>query len=159
MAIYAVYTRIRKGDGTDKEIIVMNIESTSCGGAEHKILDIHYSITNALAFDMANPVDFINYITHCKTYDYEDFKKRYISTVQKRQESIDEVFDEIKEIQEENNELSKKIYDLEQQIKHLKTQKDNNLGYIEERMTELKEYCNNVNMKMERSKEIVIGIA
>ena len=34
MGTYAVYTRIKKGDGTDKEIMVMNVESTSCGGAE-----------------------------------------------------------------------------------------------------------------------------
>ena len=113
MGIYAVYTRIKKGDGTDKEIMVMNIESTSCGGAEHKILDIHNSITNALAFDMANPIYFVNYITQ---YDFEDFKKRYISTVKKRQEAIDEVFDEIKEIQADNNELTKQIDEIKNQI-------------------------------------------
>ena len=161
MGVYAVYTRVKKGDGTDREIMVTNIESTSCAGAEHKVLDVHYSITNALAFDMENPIDFVNYITHCKVYDFEDFKRRYISTAKKRQEVINETFNEIDEIREENKKHNIQIYELEKQIKYLQEQIDDNNRYIEERMEELKEFCDKVNMRMKKVEddEYVIGIA
>lgn len=161
MGVYAVYTRIKKGDGTDREIMITNIKSTSCGGAEHKVLDVHYSITNALAFDMENPVDFINYIVHCQVYDFEDFKRRYMLTVNKRQEAINEVFNEIDEIIQENKEHSIQIYEHEKQIKYLQEQIDDNNKYIEERTEELKEFCEKVNMRMNRveDNEYVIGIA
>ena len=160
MGNYMVYTRIRVNDEV-KEIMVANIESTSCGGAEHRILDVHNSIDNALAFDVENLSDtFMAYIRTSKVMSYETFKRNYLNMVKIRQSNIDRFLDEVNEISNENKEVEELIKDYESKIARLKNTIAVNNRCIEDLMKECADYCAKVKMPLVHSEEeYVIGIA
>ena len=160
-----VYIRFQNINADNvKEIMVMNVESTSCCGAEHKILDNCKCIDNALAFDM-DDTEAMKYglqlLTSAKAYDFKDFMTRYLKMENARQEAIDEVFNEIEEVLNEINRKCVKINKLEQEILNLKASIKADNDYIKERRADLDDYCNKAHMRAEHSKvdEYVIGIA
>lgn len=165
MGKYMVYTRIQNiGDDKVQEIMVMNVESTSCGGAEHKILDNCPCIGNALAWDIedSEAMKFaIPYLTSSKCFDIKDFMIRYRKMEQARQEAIDEVLDEIEEVKEEIRDKQAEINRMELEIEKFKASIKADNDYIVERYTDLNDYCHKARMRAVHSKvdECVIGIA
>lgn len=167
MKKYAVYTRIltvtENGEET-REIMVMNVESTSCCGAEHKVLGIHESIDNALAFDIEDSGTLkmmTEYITRCKCFDLKDFETRYRKLVAYRQSIIDGMYDEMDEISEEIDRKLLEVTELETRIRELRRDIDrlNNDG--NEIRVEISDYCTQTRMRNQRSddSETVIGLA
>lgn len=159
---YAVYTRInglRNGEPCVKEIMITNVKSASMGGAEHRVLDIHYTISNALAFDMENPVDFDSYARNCSIYDFEDFKRRYNAVIERRQEVINGQYDIIDEYNQEISDKQEKIIELQREIAKLTAEIENNRTNIEFEKNYLNDYCKATGMRNERVEEVVLGLA
>lgn len=167
MKKYAVYTRIltvtENGEET-REIMVMNVESTSCGGAEHKVLGIHESIDNALAFDIEDSGTLkmmTEYITRCKCFDLKDFETRYRKLVAYRQSIIDGLYDELDDLQEEIASKNSEIAELDSRIRALRREVDRLNGDITDAKCEIADYCKQTRMRNQRSddSETVIGLA
>lgn len=159
---YAVYTEIncyQNSEKVVKRILVTNVKSTSAGGAEHVILDIHETIKNALAFDMENPVDLIQYMQNSTVYDIRDFKKRYEAMVEHRHEVINEHLDTIDEYTAEMAEKNAEIKRLSDEIRKLRLE----IGNIEENIKFEREfletYCETTGMRNKRTEETILGLA
>ena len=165
MKKYMVYIRLQNINNENvQEIMVMNVESTSCGGAEHKILDNCKCIDNALAYDTedANAMTYaLPYLAAAKSFDIKDFMIRYRKMETARQQAIDEVLDEIEEVQEGTRSKQAEIKRLEWEISKLKASIKSDEDYIAERKEDLDDYCKKAHMRAEHSKvdEYVIGIA
>lgn len=165
MKKYMVYIRLQNiNDDNVQEIMVMNVESTSCGGAEHKILDNCPCIDNALAYDTedANAMTYaLPYLTKSRCYDIKDFMVRYRKMENARQEAIDEVLDEIEEVLDEIKGKCAEITKLEWEISKLRASIKADNEYMKERRADLDDYCKKAHMRAEHSKvdEYVIGIA
>lgn len=165
MKKYMVYIRLQNvNDDNVQEIMVMNVESTSCGGAEHKILDNCPCIDNALAYDTedANAMAYaLPYLTKSRCYDIKDFMVRYRKMENARQQAIDEVLDEIEEVLDEIKGKCAEINKLEQEISKLRASIKADNEYMKERRADLDDYCKKAHMRAEHSKvdEYVVGIA
>lgn len=157
---YMVYTRLIVNDEI-KEVMISGIEAHNCCAAEHKILDIHSSIDNALAFDVSNlPDTFTAYIAKSEIISYNEFKRRYLNLVKSRQTNIDKFIDLINELTDENNEIEAHIAELNLKIMGLKNTLAVNNKYIEDTMKECAKYCTKVKMPMAHSNDdYVIGLA
>jgi uncharacterized coiled-coil protein SlyX len=162
MGTYAVYTEIncyQNSEKVVKRILVTNVKSTSAGGAEHVILDIHETIKNALAFDMENPVDLIQYMQNSAVYDINDFKKRYAALIEHRHEVINMHLDTITEYNTEIAEKNAEIKRLSDEIRILRMDIENieeNIKFEEE---SLETYCKITGMRDQRTEEVVLGLA
>lgn len=159
---FAVYTEINcyhNSEKVVKRILITNVKSTSAGGAEHVILDIHETIKNALAFDMENPVDLIQYMQNSTVYDIRDFEKRYKAVIEHRHDVINEHFDTIDEYTAEMAEKNAEIKRLSDEIRKLRLEVGNIEENIKFEKEFLKTYCETTGMRNERADETILGLA
>lgn len=158
---YAVYTRLYRQDGTAIEVMVMGIESTSAGGAEHRLLDNFQTVTNALAFNMENEMQYAApYMATSECISYTEFALRTNKREARMQQAIDEEFEEIYFAENENRQLKTEIYELERKIKALKAKIEDNNEYISDCNVQIDNFCKSVHMIPRHSEETVtMGIA
>ena len=159
---FAVYTEIncyQNSEKVVKRILVTNVKSTSAGGAEHVILDIHETIKNALAFDMENPVDLIQYMQNSTVYNIEDFRRRYSAMIEHRHDVINEHLDAIDEYDVEIAEKNAEIRKLSDEIRKLRLEVENIEENIKFEKEFLKTYCEITGMRNQRTDETVLGLA
>lgn len=158
---YAVYTRLYRQDGTAIEVMVMGIESTSAGGAEHRLLDNFQTVTNALAFNMETEMQYAApYIATSECISYVEFALRVNRREARMQQAIDEEYEEISYTENENRQLKCEIYALERKIKELKSRIEDNNEYISDCNAQIEQFCKLVHMVPKHSVEYTtIGIA
>ena len=156
MKKYMVYIRMQNIHNDEvQEIMVMNVESTSCAGAEHKILDNCPCIDNALAYDTEDEGAMtyaLPYLTKSRCYDIKDFMARYRKMENARQEAIDEVLDEIEEVKEEIKTKRVELNELEQKVAMLKASIKEDNDYIAERKADLDDYCKKAQGESKKNK-------
>lgn len=160
---YAVYTIVKKTDGTKQNVMITNVDAHSACAAEHKILDSFYTgVDNATAYDMENVKDMeyaARYFNGAHIYDYKEFTVRAKAREQKIQDAIDSQLDEIAEIKTENNGLYKEIAELKMAIAALEDTIKVNNEIINDMNDELNDFCKSIGAKPIHSEETIIGIA
>ena len=161
MKRFAVYTRITTNyTGDTQDIIVLNVEAHTNGGAEHKLLDNYRTVTNALAFDMETEMVFAApYFSTSKCFDIADFDRRNRAREKAIQACIDSELDDIETARAENRQLEERKTQLLSELQTVNDLIEGNNEYIVNVLTELKEFCRPFNMQPIHSEETVIGIA
>lgn len=164
---YAVYTKITNIDGSEKDVIIMNVSASSLCAAEHVILDNYRTIDNALAFEMGAHSEYFSTLMNVsECMDISDFARRYNGMMARRQMHVDYYLEEISEAQTDNerlnddvNALYLEIATLQKRISHLRFQEENNNAYIENMQAELQDFCIKAKLDPVHSSEYDQGIA
>lgn len=161
---FAVYTRIATAKNEEQrftDVLIMNVEALSNGGAEHKLLDKFATVTNALAFDMeTEAAQMLPYLTKSKVFDIKDFETRNRRREAAIQESIDEQLDSINEVRVENMAHHREILRLKSEIARHEAEIEDNVKWIEAWEEELDEFCNFYGLPpIHSEEELIMGIA
>lgn len=95
--VYVVLHMVKDCEKVDRDIMVMNVQAYSNGGAEHEVLDNCAGVDNALAFstDEMCGAYFNDILRRCTVYDLRDFRSRCAAWQARRAEVLEALHDEM----------------------------------------------------------------